>query len=228
MVLYRVWQAILSVLAVGGFLALEYLAGREVDPLVPVILSWVTVAAPVLLAIGWVVKKQYWRTLAVAALVAAVRVSLERTLSDFLTTAGWFLIGAIVLVVIIGLVTRWVRRGRAAKPAQKPAQTPAQKPIQTPMSAAPKPAVAPVVQDVKKESPVVAPPQLMQFARVEESTAVKAPEPNDAAPRPATVAPQPKPAEPKGAAPRVCGKCGAPNRDEDAVFCRSCGASLAQ
>jgi hypothetical protein len=117
MVLYRICQAVLSVLALGGFFAIEYLRGHNVPALVPVICSWVAVVGPVLLATMWVVRKQYVRTLALAVLVAAVRVCLEDSLSDFMKTAGWFLIGAIVVALIVAVAIRLWRRGSAVEPS---------------------------------------------------------------------------------------------------------------
>jgi hypothetical protein len=103
-------------LAIAGFFAVEYMGGRSVDPLAPVICSWVAIVAPLLLAIGWVIKKQYLRTFMLAVLVAATRVCFEASLSKFMKIAGWFLIGAIVLVLIVALAARWMRRSAAAEP----------------------------------------------------------------------------------------------------------------
>ncbi len=123
MTFQRVWQAVLSVLTLSCFFALEYMRGMSVPSLALVICSWVTVVAPVLLAISWVVKRQYVRTLVLAALVVATRMSLEDTLSEFLLTAAWFLTGAIVLVLIIALVLRWWRKGKAQEPAVVPQES---------------------------------------------------------------------------------------------------------
>lgn len=116
MAVYRAWQAILSVLALGCFLALDYMRGMSVPSMALVICSWVAVVAPVLLAISWVVKKRYIRTIVLAALVAAIRISLEDTLSQFMRVAAWFLIGAIVLALIIAVVVRVWRRGKSQEP----------------------------------------------------------------------------------------------------------------
>jgi len=113
MVIRRSLQAILSFLALGGFFAVEFMRGRSVDLLAPVICSWVAIVAPVLLAILWVIKKQYIRTFVLAVLVTATRISLGDSLSEFMKVAAWFLIGAIVLVLIVALAARWLRGGGA-------------------------------------------------------------------------------------------------------------------
>jgi hypothetical protein len=89
MAVYRAWQAVLSVLALGSFFALEYVHNTSVPSIALVILSWVAIVAPFLLAVSWVAKKQYVRALVLAILVAATRLSLEDTLSKFMQIAAW-------------------------------------------------------------------------------------------------------------------------------------------
>ncbi len=121
MAVFRAWQAVFSVLAIGCFFALEYMRDTSAASVAFVACSWVCIIATWLLAVVWVVKKLYIRTLALAVVVAAVRLSLDDTLSDFMKLAAWFLLGAIVLTVVVALAVR-MRRKRNARPVSPPAQ----------------------------------------------------------------------------------------------------------
>ena len=206
----RIWQGFLSVLALGGFFALEYLRGRDVDPLVLVICSWVAVAAPVLLAILWVSNRQYVRTFFLAVLVAATRVSLEDSLSDFMRIAAWFLIGAIGLVLIVALVARWLRKGSGTVPAVATAPATATAP-----AAATAPLSAPPVNGAARTPPVEPTPP----------KAVTGLEP--VAPvTPVTYMNLARESEPGATSAERCEACGASIADAKAGFCTECGAKL--
>jgi hypothetical protein len=195
-VIQRVWQAFLSFLALGGFFALEFLRGRDVGPLALVVCSWVTIVAPVLLAILWVTKRQYFRTFVLALLVAATRVSLEDSLSEFMRLAAWFLVGAIVLALILALVVRWLKKGTTPE------------------------------RSIPPESRAVSPPSVQerQAPAVEPTPAKTSVDPESLTPV-AYMAVACNPG-PDGAGTGCCGNCGTAIADDQAEFCSECGASL--
>jgi lysylphosphatidylglycerol synthetase-like protein (DUF2156 family) len=200
MTFQRAWQAVFSVLSLGAFFAVEYMRSVSVPSSALVICSWVAIVAPVLLAILWVVKKQYIRTIFLAALVAATRVSLEDTLSDFSKVAGWFLIGAIVLVLIVAVAVRWWRRGKSKEPdvvlhasSQKPA--------------------APSSPSGVVQESVSSPTAALNATTLRSAGQSEAP---------VTAANDPQEDE----APS-CNSCGAEITDDGARFCRKCGTPFA-
>lgn len=228
----RIWQGILSVIALGCFFALEYMRGRSVPDLALVICSWAVLAAPVLLAITWVIKKQYVRTLALAVLVAAVRVTLEDTLSEFMRTAGWFLIGAVGLVLVVALVVR-LGKSQSAKRRAAAKQAAAQQAATRPVS--PQQTAVRGAEASPASAHTVAAQQgaLAQTATRRAVPPVAQPAPaSELIPEAAKLPPQPAASTPESAqaddtATTTCKKCGAEITDETATVCPQCGEPLA-
>ena len=209
----RLWQAFLSILALGGFFAVEYLRGRDVDPLVLVVCSWVAIVAPLLLAILWVSKRQYVRTLFLAVLVAATRISLEDSLSDFMRIAAWFLVGAIGLVLVVALVARWLRKGSGTAPAVATASaSAAASPVPAAPAAATAPVSAPSANGMVRTPPAASAPE--RAASVREQAA------------PVTYMNLVRESGPGVSSAERCEACGASITDTKAGFCTECGAKL--
>lgn len=202
----RVWQVIMSVLGLGGFFAVQYMRGRDVDPLALTICSWAAVVAPVLLAIVWVTKKLYFRAFFLAVLIVLIRISLVDSLSEFLRTAAWFSAGAIVLALIVAVVARWARRGAVSRPAAASQAAPQVASQVAP--AAEHTLVRPPAKAANGQAPTAAVTP-MQFA---EAPGAKAGVAGRAGEDPAETV--------------RCDKCGAIITEDAAVFCPACGATL--